>query len=483
MSKLNRRLKKAQKMQIKNMMLQGHGASGPGDKGAYQHASVTTSNPYYSNNFLYRWQEYTRWYMTSWEARKIIDIPVDDALRLPFEIKGVDAAVARDLHQAYEHFNLTQQNRRALIQERLLGGCCIIPIVKTGSQDDPKEAFRFSDIRKGDLEAFNVVDVSRITQVDYDYNPFSPDYDKHEYYSINSNTIHSSRLIVLDGNPLINRAATNILQNFRYNPAGFGESKLAPIYDSLVRMVGAQQAAYHLINMSSVLLVKYGHMLNVESSNSIALDKIRDVFNSISIYRGAVLDNPNAEVQQYSTNFGSVPELLMMLAQMVCAGTDIPATRFMSQSPAGMNATGESDSQNYFNMIGAYQTTQIKPILLRQFDYIGPSLMGYEAWQAVSKEIDIEFAPLWNETAQVKAETARTYAEMLRTLYEAGIINREKVVAELIKRKAFETSEQVKDFLDEERKPFNPFEISDPSGPLSELQKIAEQPNVGIPAQ
>ena len=82
---------------IRNMMLDGGGASGNGDRGALQHAAQRTSNPYYSNNFLYRWQEYTRWYMTSWEARKIIDIPVDDALRLPFEITGVDTALSTDL--------------------------------------------------------------------------------------------------------------------------------------------------------------------------------------------------------------------------------------------------------------------------------------------------------------------------------------------------------------------------------------------------
>ena len=43
---------------IRNMMLDGGGASGNGDRGALQHAAQRTSNPYYSNNFLYRWQEY-----------------------------------------------------------------------------------------------------------------------------------------------------------------------------------------------------------------------------------------------------------------------------------------------------------------------------------------------------------------------------------------------------------------------------------------
>ena len=480
MSKISRRQKKAQQTHVKNMMLQGQGASGPGDKGAYQHAALTTSNPYYSNNFLYRWQEYTRWYMTSWEARKIIDIPVDDALRLPFEIKGVEPALAKDLQQAYEHYNLGRQNRRALIQERLLGGCCMIPVVKTGYQEDAKKPFNFSEMQKGDLEAFNVLDISRITRPDYENNPFSADYDRHEFYSINSNTIHSSRLIIFDGNPLINRAAMNILQNFRFNPAGFGESKLAPIYDSLVRMVGAQQAAYHLINMSSVLLVRVGHLLDVNGSNSPALDKLRDIFNAVSIYRGAIIDNPNAEVQQHSASFGSVPELLMMLAQMVCAGSDVPATRFMSQSPLGMNSTGNSDAQNYFNMVGAYQHSDIKPKVLKEFSFIGTSMMGYEKWRQASQQIDIEFAPLWNETAQVKAETARTYAEMLRTLYESGLIKRDKVVAELIKRKAFETSDQIEDFLSEEKTPFNPFDSADIDKPLSELEKLAQEADVGL---
>ena len=80
---------------IRNMMLDGGGASGNGDRGALQHAAQRTSNPYYSNNFLYRWQEYTRWYMTSWEARKIIDIPVDDALRLPFPYRSLSQSKDR----------------------------------------------------------------------------------------------------------------------------------------------------------------------------------------------------------------------------------------------------------------------------------------------------------------------------------------------------------------------------------------------------
>ena len=62
------------------------GASGAGttnDRGATQVTGFTSLSPYYNNNFLARYQTYVNLYETSWEVRKIIDIPVDDAMRKP----------------------------------------------------------------------------------------------------------------------------------------------------------------------------------------------------------------------------------------------------------------------------------------------------------------------------------------------------------------------------------------------------------------
>ena len=461
---------------IRNMMLDGGGASGNGDRGSMQHAAQRTSNPYYSNNFWYRWQEYTRWYMTSWEARKIIDIPVDDALRLPFEITGVDTALSTDLRSAYEAFDLDRQNRRALIQERLYGGCCQTIVIKGEEDERLSDRLSLERIRRGDLEAFNVVDVSRITRPDYDQNPFSAGYDRAERYIIQGVEADVSRLVVFDGSPLINRAAMNILQNFRYNPAGFGESKLAPLYDLLVRVVGTQQAAYHLVNMASVLLVRTSNLMALQATDSPALTKLEEICKQISLYRGAVIDNPNADVQQHAASFGSVPELVMSFAQLLSAASDIPATRFLGQAPGGLNATGESDLQNYYNMIDAFQRLRITPVVLKQLSVIGPHLMGFEKWREASKSLDIVFPPLWNESSQVKAENARTYAELFRVLYADGVIKRDVVVKELIQRGVFQTGEQVKDFLAEEEDSPDAADLMqpvDPSGPLAELEKLA----------
>ena len=102
--------------------------------------------------------------------------------------------------------------------------------------------------------------------------------------------------------------------------------------------------------------------------------------------------------------------------------------------------------------------------------------MGFERWQAASKSLDIVFPPLWNESSQVKAENARTYAELFRVLYADGVIKRDVVVKELIQRGVFQTGEQVKDFLAEEEDSPDAADLMqtvDPSGPLAELEKLA----------
>ena len=129
------------------MLLSGGGAETLQDRGSLHRASAHTLNPYYNSNFMARWQEYTRWYMTSWEARKIIDIPVEDALRKPVELHGLAPEDAKALQDAYLAFNVDRQLRRALIQERLLGGALILPIFKRdeGEETASPSSFRFTN--------------------------------------------------------------------------------------------------------------------------------------------------------------------------------------------------------------------------------------------------------------------------------------------------------------------------------------------------
>ena len=86
---MTRRNKGKTRLKTGNALLHGAGASTWQDRGSIQQGAIFTKNPYYNNDYYRRWQGLVRWYYTDWAAKKIVDIPVQDAFRVEPEIKGL----------------------------------------------------------------------------------------------------------------------------------------------------------------------------------------------------------------------------------------------------------------------------------------------------------------------------------------------------------------------------------------------------------
>jgi hypothetical protein len=57
----------------------------------------------------------------------------------------------------------------------------------------------------------------------------------------------------------------------------------------------------------------------------------------------------------------------------VAGAADIPATRLFGKAPDGQNATGDSDDENYFQMIGSQQEDDLRPQLMQLDAVLLPS--------------------------------------------------------------------------------------------------------------
>ena len=68
------------------------GAMGPGDRTANKWLPWYSDNPFLTNDFVYKWRQWTMLYETDWASRKIINIPVDDALRKPWIAEGINSS-------------------------------------------------------------------------------------------------------------------------------------------------------------------------------------------------------------------------------------------------------------------------------------------------------------------------------------------------------------------------------------------------------
>lgn len=435
---MTRRNKGKTRLKTGNALLHGAGASTWQDRGSIQQGAIFTKNPYYNNDYYRRWQDLVRWYYTDWAAKKIVDIPVQDAFRVEPEIKGLSEEDKEQLIKYQEAMGGRDKLYKAAIQSRLLGGSIVMLGIKD-EEDNPEKPIDFDKLDKGDLAFMNVVSVEKISQVQYETDPFSPMYDTPRYYMINGQKVDVSRLLVFDGRPLFNSASMNILQNFRFNPAGFGESVLIPVYDALVRFAGTQEGAYHLVNMASVLLVKCDKLMDLQASNmgERGMRMLEKMTEQISIYRAGILSGKDVDVTQHSATFGSVPELLQTFAQVLAAGSDIPATRFLGQAPGGLNATGESDLENYYNNVASWQNTVLKANEIKMYNILGVSCFGREKWQSIKPEFDIEYKPLWNLSETEQATVDNTRAQTISLLEQSGYLSREAALEELKARKIF----------------------------------------------
>jgi hypothetical protein len=421
-------------MKAKNIMLSGSGGAGtsPMDRGSDFQSDRSTTNPFHRANYIDRWREYVNWYYTSWMARKGVDIPVEDAMRGGFTIKRVDPMISRTLMRRWEHLQGTDKLEMASKQERLLGGCAIMIVASDKKVGDDKalmaDPLNMGLIagHPGAIHSLNMVDINRISIPNPITDVFDPAFDNPPTYWVDGVEVDKSRLIVFDGKPLFGRTTYSILfPTPRVNPAGFGESILTTVYEDLIRAVGTSQGAFHLVNMASVMLIMMQDFSGLQTSKAGQgkITKMQDIANSINMYKGAILDGVDVDVKNLPASFGSVPELVTTFVNMLAAAWDIPATRFTGQSPGGLNATGQSDLENYYNMVQSFRERRLVPRIKQLMKILAIQEFGMEQGSRIADEMDIEFKPLWNLDTKSEAEASKAWLDGIMPLLDRGCIS------------------------------------------------------------
>lgn len=402
------------------------GALGLGDRGAYSWLPSNTGNPYDSQDMVYRWRQYVKLYETSWEARKIVRIVPEDALRKEWIAEDIPEEFADKIQSRLEQLRFGESLKRSLMLERLLGGCLQFMGVES-ENDETASTYKYD----GRVTFCNAIPVSRISRVSWDTNPLSAGYMRPEIYLVNGQQVHKSRCLVWDGEPLFD-PYDFALTNFRANISGFGPSKLASIWDDIIRALGTRQAAYQLVQTNNAILMKVTDLQGLDGTRpgKNAISKLKELANNLSVYRAALFDGDKADISQHSASFGSVPELLMSYLQVVSAGSDIPATRFIGQAPGGLNATGESDLENYYNTIDAYQRQRIEPNLRKMYDFLGYEI-DREGWKKARKDLHFEFPPLWNASELEEAQKDAMIIDNLMKLRDADLVSDAECIREI----------------------------------------------------
>ena len=100
---------------------------------------------------------------------------------------------------------------------------------------------------------------------------------------------------------------------------------------------------------------------------------------------------------------------------ILSAVSEIPATRLWGQSPAGENATGESDLTNYYDFIISKQESQITEPTQTLVEYINSYKKAVTGDKVPVVSYNSPRSPKPKEAAEIKLLEAQTEKEWIQT--------------------------------------------------------------------
>lgn len=347
-------------------------------------------------------------YRGAWLPRKIVDIPAFDSVRAWRDWQAKKQQI--ELIEAEEkRLNVKGKILEAKIKARLWGGAAVV--IGTGDQN-LTEPFDVERVGKGGLKYLTVISRRNLTAGEIDRDPASEWYGKPKVYQIKSTDgvqvdIHPSRLVVFNG------AAQPDEEIVTTTYAGWGDSVLLSVVEAIKQADGTAANIASLVFEAKVNVIRIpDFMQNVGDERYRA--KILERYTLAATAKGIngdLLLDKEEEFEQKTASFATLPDVLMSFMQLVSGAADIPATRLLGQSPAGMNATGESDLRNYYDRLQAMQSVEMTPAMGRLDECIIRSALG-------SRDPDIyyEWAPLWGMSEKEKADVFKTKADAARAL-------------------------------------------------------------------
>lgn len=362
---------------------------------------------------------------------KIIDTPAEEALKHGFDLNLKSDELNAFVEDALDDLEWEEKAATAIKWARLYGGALIVMLIDDGrGLEEPVDWEHIRSIDELRVYERSIVqpDYASLYQQDYGGKGVGNRVSKFgqpEYYYVSSIygsfKVHESRCLVFR-NGVLPEQTSNATYLFWGMPEyvrirrALRETVTAHT-DSVKLLERSVQAIYSMKGLASLLTTDDGE--NQVLKRLQLVDTSRGLLNSIAI---------DSEGEQYdfkTFQFSGVKDVIDATCNMLSALTNIPQTILFGRSPAGMNATGTSDFESYYNFVEKIQRLMLKRNLRTLLDVV---FRAGIASGDVAEEPDykLEFKPLWSlsdteqtavdqtkaQTALVKAQTAQAYVDM-----------------------------------------------------------------------
>lgn len=353
-------------------------------------------------------QELLNAYRGAWLPRKIVDIPAFDSVRAwrDWQAEGQEI---EPIEAEENRLNVRGKVFEARIKARLWGGAAIH--IGTGDTNlaQPLDVDR---IGKGGIKYLTVLTRRQLTAGEIDRDPGSEWYGKPKVYNLTAGdkaqvAIHPSRLVIFTGN------AQPDIEFVGAGDMAWGDSVLLSVLDAIKNADSTAGNIASLVFEAKIDIVRVPNFmasLKDEGYKARLLERFTLAATAKGINGTLILDKEE-EYESKAASFATLPDILDRFLQIVSGAADIPATRLLGQSPAGLNSTGESDLRNYYDRLSAMQQVEMTPAMYRLDECLIRSALGSRP-----ADVHFEWSPLWGLSDKEKADIFKLKSDAARAL-------------------------------------------------------------------
>ena len=385
---------------------------------------------YQLTRFTRDWQTINALYRSHWIVRRIIDVIPEDMIKNGYHIL---TQLSPDQIKKIVRCDRTTRTSRRILEGlkwgRLYGGAGALIMIE-GHENQLDQPLDYDLVMPGSYKGLLVLDRwSGVTPEDRLVSDISdPEFGMPEYYTVSSDAltvgirVHHSRIIRFMGRPL--PYLEQLAETY------WGASELEHVIDELKKRDNVSWNIAMLTFMANLRVMKMDGMSQIlGTGNEQAQMQLYNTIQGMNAMMNnnslqVLGENDSYETHQYT--FGGIGETYDRFMMDVAGAAETPVTKLFGRSPAGMNATGESDMQNYYDTIEEKQEADLRPV----YDKILP-IMFISTLGGIPDDWDYEFNPIRRPRDDEMADLASKNTDSVTKAFQAGMVSQRTALKEL----------------------------------------------------
>jgi phage-related protein (TIGR01555 family) len=391
--------------------------------------NIMESTEYRNNNLTRDIHTLNALYRTNWVVKRLIDAVPEDMVKNWYKITAqlMPDKLAR-LKRSERRVQLRSKIIDGLRWGRLYGGAVGVIIIN-GHEDCLDEPLSLDMIMPGAFRGIIVLE--RWSGVQAGSAPVKnindPEFGLPEYYDITSDAmpyglrVHHSRIVRFPGRPLPYYEA--VKEEY------WGASELEHVFDEIKKRDNTSYNIASLVFLANLRVYKMEGFDRI----GIAPEAVqKDLYstlhalNSMMNNQGLQIIGDRDSLEEHQYSFSGLSEIYQLFMLDVAGAAEMPVTKLFGRSPAGFNATGESDLQNYYDSIQEKQESCLRPIL----DKLLP-IMCMSEFGEIPDDLDFDFVNCRRPTEEEKKNLTKQIGEVVTGAFQAGIISQQTALKEL----------------------------------------------------